>query len=128
MGSTHEKNQGPKISCYFTFKAEISPRDNWRVDMSHLSFGNPFSINNKDICVQSNPKLKGITVSFNTVKLIFEKLEGNFKKAIVFNYLLFKLGVRNNNYVNITVLDNKLELGDIYKLSKLKMEDFLKWE
>jgi hypothetical protein len=93
--------------------------------MSHLSFGNPFSINNKDICVQSNPKLKGITVSFNTVKLIFEKLEGNFKKAIVFNNPLFKLGVRNNNYVNITVLDNKLELGDIYKLSKLKMDDFL---
>ena len=61
--------------------AQHTSRDNWRVDLYSLGFGNPLSVNPNLIDKTTHPILHGIASSFAIFNNAFTNTSRNFKKA-----------------------------------------------
>jgi hypothetical protein len=107
----------------WVIKAAISARDNWRVDLHHLSFGNPWGIDDAYIEMENNPILKGLAVAFNKVRYAYDNLGNNYVKAFIFNNRLFRRGVRERCYIDMELLGSDFGMENIYKLANLRYED-----
>ena len=62
-------------------RAQNSSRDNWRVDLYDLGFGNPLAVNPNLIDKMTHPILCGIPSSFAIFNNAFTNTSRNFEKA-----------------------------------------------
>ena len=70
-------------------RALHSTRDNWRIDLCRLGFGNPLTVPISDISINQHPILHGLCESFNVFRNCFSEIGNNFKKAYILNNQLF---------------------------------------
>ena len=102
-------------------RAGMSSRDNWRVDLHTLGWGNPFTISPSTIAQHSNPILYGLSQSFSTFNAVFSATEKNYKKAYILNNPLFCRGNRDSNIIDCTLFNKN---ANLYEIAKLRFCDF----
>ena len=99
----------------------MSSRDNQRVDLHTLGWGNPFTISPSTIAQHSNPILYGLSQSFSTFNAVFSATEKNYKKAYILNNPLFCRGNRDSNIIDYTLFNKN---ANLYEIAKLRFCDF----
>ena len=80
--------------CQWFKRAEISTRDNWRVDLQDLSFGNVYTASHHSICEKTHPILNHLARSM--VKFSFAFTSMGHKNAFLLNNSFFKRGHGNS--------------------------------
>jgi len=85
----------PSIYCVALQSAMVklavqSIRDNWRYDLTILSFGNTLNASPMLISPQINPVLHGLATSWGTFKTYFWKEDSNYKKSWVLYNTMFR--------------------------------------
>ena len=104
-------------------RADISTRDNWRVDLHECGYGNVFTTNPKEISPRTHPILHSLAESFSSFSKIFTSLDNNYLEAFILNNPIF---LRNGN--SELYLDNAFfqdsGSGNIYLMARMKFKDF----
>ena len=101
-------------------RALVSSRDNWRVDMYVLGFGNPLTVNPTRIDKTTHPILHGLASSFAIFNNAYTNTAKNFEKAFFFNNPAF---LRNSASKNIIDLDCFNKSINLYEISKMRFCD-----
>ncbi len=105
-------------------KAALSSRDNWRVDLKNLSFGNVWGINPDCVTRTDHPVLHGLVTEFAKCRMLYYKGNCNFRHDYVLNNPMFRLGPNTVNYLSPNGMEIGLDLDELYFLSRLSFLDF----
>jgi hypothetical protein len=108
--------------CTWVLKADLSRRDNWRVDLHTLTDGNCLSLSHRIIDPNKNPILFGLATSFERLRVCHDSQNENFLKAIFLNHLMFFRAARNKLTLDPEYLDCAGELETRKKLAALPIE------
>ena len=92
-------------------------RDNWRVDLYDLGFGNALSVNPNLIIKTTHPILHGIASSFAIFNNAFTNTSRNFEKTFFFYNLAF---LRNSTNKSVIDMDCFNKTVNLYELSKMR--------
>jgi hypothetical protein len=77
--------------CVWPLRAAISTRDNWRVNLKELSFGNCLSLSWRNIDQNRNPILFGFGKAMEKLRTCYDSLNENYLHAtVLFNPLIFR--------------------------------------
>ena len=99
-------------------RAFNSTRDNWRVDLWELGYGNPFTINPATIDRREHPILAGLAESFSKFLECFTLRNENYLDSYIFNNPCFKRSNRDDGILDT----NFFKTGgspNFYKISQL---------
>ena len=122
--------------CQWFKRAEISTRDNWRVDLQDLSFGNVFTASHHSICEKTHSILNLLARSmvkfsfaFTSVggsmvkfSFAFTSVGGNYKNAFLLNNPFFKRGKSDMGILECHFFGVS-QGANIFNIAKLKFWD-----
>ena len=103
-------------------RASTSTRDNWRVDLHTLGFGNPFTIHPNVVSPLQNPILFGISNSFAKFNKVFSGSGHNFFKAYILNNPVFCKNKNDLSAIDMSVFNRS---ANFFAISRLRFCDFL---
>jgi hypothetical protein len=108
--------------CTWVLKANISRRDNWRVDLRTLTDGNCLSLSHRIVNPNKNPILFGLASAFERLRVCHDSQNENFLKATVLNHPMFFRGARNKLTLDPEYLECEGDLVTRKNLAALPIE------
>ena len=81
-------------------RAWQTTRDNWRIDLCRLGFGNPLCVPISGIPNNQHPVLHGLCELFNIFRNCFSEIGSNYKSAFILNNQIFTHGDKDNRILN----------------------------
>jgi exonuclease III len=124
LGLINLKNFLVGLQAAWVKRAYISTRDNWRVDLHSISYGNCYTANFRKIDRIRNPVLHEVVKSFNIFTDTFFKLNDNYKEMFIFRNNSLKRGRDSTLTLDENFFDSNIPRLDLGKVSKLKFKDF----
>ena len=103
-------------------RAAQSTRDNWRIDLCRLGYGNPLTVPATNISVAQHPILSGLCKSYNVFRKAFNEIGENYKSAYIFNNPLIKRGINDDSQLNASFFGGK-DNPDLRKISYIRYSD-----
>ena len=108
--------------CQWFKRAEISTRDNWRVDLQDLSFGNVYTASHHSICEKTHPILNLLARSMVKFSLAFTSIGHNYKNAFLLNNPFFRRGKSDMGILDCHFFGVS-QGANIFNIAKLKFSD-----
>ena len=103
-------------------RAAQSTRDNWRVDLCRLGYGNPFTVSHLELVQKQHPVLFGLCASFDTFRTAYCEIENNYKHAFILNNMIFRRGVDDDRPLNSSFFGGK-DNADLINIAKIRYWD-----
>ena len=104
-------------------RAAQSTRDNWRVDLCRLGYGNPFSVIHLELAQKQHPVLFGLCVSFDTLRTAYCEIENNYKHAFILNNMIFRRGITDDRPLNPSFFFGGKDNADLINITKIRYCD-----
>jgi hypothetical protein len=108
-------------------KADISLRDNWRVDLFQITRGNCLNLNSSLVDKNENPVLHGLATSFEKLRVCHDSANENFLKATFLNHPMFFREAGNKRTLDFEYLDCAENTLTCYRLGRLRVEQLYSW-
>ena len=103
-------------------RAYHSTRDNWRIDMCRLGFGNPFTVACSDLSRKQHPILYDLCASFSLFRDEYYSIGTNYKLAFILNNHMFKRDLKSDKILDVPFFGGKNN-PDLFKISNIRNSD-----
>ena len=103
-------------------RAYHSTRDNWRIDMCRLGFGNPFTVACSDLSRKQHPILYDLCASFSLFRDEYYSIGTNYKLAFILNNHMFKRDLKSDKILDVPFFGGKNN-PDLFKISNIRYSD-----
>ncbi len=109
--------------CVWVIRAARSCRDNWRVNLRILSFGNALGFSWRNVDPNENPVLFGLGKAWEKLRVNHDSSNENYRYAtVLFNPMIFQ-GPGNKNTLTPAVLEADSDFVLCKKLSVLTVDE-----
>jgi exonuclease III len=124
LGLINVKSFISGIQSSWVKRAHLSSRDNWRVDLRSLCYGNCYTLGPNLVNLGHNPIFRDIADSFSNFITSFYKKDGNFKDSYVFNNPLIRRGLGDNRLLDFNFFSHNIPRLDMARVTRLRFCDF----
>jgi exonuclease III len=111
------------IQAVWVKRARISSRDNWRVDIRSLTYGNCYLLNPR-LALNACIPIKNIASSFARFVEAFYRADNNYREAFILANPLFRQSVDVNVPLNENFFSGNVPRLDMARVADLKFKDF----